>query len=342
MPLTLYKRGRVWHYRGTVGGQRLRGSTGTADRQIAERVRLEAEKAFWECRFDGPGATLTMAQAIHAYLDAGKPARFLAKIAAHWRDTLVRTITPEAIRQSARKLYPGASAATWNRQVIKPTAAVINHAAELGLGKPVKVARWDESPDKKTPASRAWVDAFAAQARADGLSHMAALVLFLYGTAARISEALVLTWQDVDLDARLTVIRMGKPTPWERTAHLPQAVVVALANIPSNRQPQEQVFGLADRHSVYRTWANICHRAGIAHLTPHCCRHGFATDMLRKGLDVATIAKLGGWKDARTILSTYAHALEDRTITDVLFDTPATHATKPETATPSYNRKNRA
>lgn len=33
MPLTLYKRGKIFHYRGTVDGVRLRGSTGTSQRQ---------------------------------------------------------------------------------------------------------------------------------------------------------------------------------------------------------------------------------------------------------------------------------------------------------------------
>lgn len=333
MPLTIYKRGNIWHVRGKVAGRRIRESSGTTDRKIAERVAHEIEKGAWERRFDGPGATLTMAQAALAYLDADKSDRFLAKVAGHWRDTLVREITPEAIRQSARKIYPKASGATWNRQVIVPTAAIINFAAGLGWCQPVKVKRFPVSPKKKTPANREWVAAFAAQAVADDLPHIAALAWFMFGTAARVGEATSLTWADVDLDKRAALIRMGKPTPWERTAHLPPPVVAALANIPSNRQPAELVFDLAGRGSVYKTWANICDRAGIDQLTPHSCRHGFATEMLRRGIDVKTVADAGGWKDAATVLRTYAHATKDRTITDRLFDTPATQHAGAETLT---------
>lgn len=46
--------------------------------------------------------------------------------------------------------------------------------------------------------------------------------------------------------------------------------------------------------------------------------------MLHKGFDVKTVAERGGWKDATTVLRTYAHAIKDKTVTDVLFDTPVT------------------
>jgi hypothetical protein len=38
MPLTIYRRGEIWHYRGTVAGRLLRGSTRTADKTTAQRI----------------------------------------------------------------------------------------------------------------------------------------------------------------------------------------------------------------------------------------------------------------------------------------------------------------
>lgn len=132
-----------------------------------------------------------------------------------------------------------------------------------------------------------------------------------------------------------------KPTPWNRTAHLPSELVVTLANLPSNRKPDELVFDYAGRGSVRGAWNNVCKRAGIERLTPHCCRHGFATTMLHKGFDVKTVAEMGGWKDATTVLRTYAHTLNDKTVTDALFDTPATRGTKTKPAT-TYNERKKA
>ena len=112
MPLTLHRRGKNWHYRGTVAGRRLRGSTGTADRTIAERIKAEVEAKAWDRRFDGPGAGLTMAQVFTAYLDADKPERFLLRLADYWKDTLVENVRPETVRQAAKKIYPGAAEPT--------------------------------------------------------------------------------------------------------------------------------------------------------------------------------------------------------------------------------------
>ncbi|SFO91230.1 tyrosine-type recombinase/integrase [Tranquillimonas alkanivorans] len=342
MPLKLTKRGKIWHYSGTVAGRRLRGTTGATDKAIAQRIAAETEAAEWKRHLDGPGAHVTFAQASIAYRQAEKPDRFLEKIEDHWQDTPIREITPGAIRQSAMTLYPNATGATRNRQVIVPTQAIINFAAELEWCAPIKVKRFPVNAKEKVPASREWVEAFAAQAEADHLPHLAALCLFMFGTAARIGEAVRLTWGDVDFISRSAVVRIRKPKPWNRTAHLPQPVVVALANIQSNRNPEELVFGYAGRGSVKDAWNNTITRAGIERLTPHSCRHGFATTMLRAGVDVKTVAKAGGWKDAATVLKTYAHALEDPTVSDAVFGTEVTHAESVAHVTIDNQRKNRA
>ena len=62
-------------------------------------------------------------------------------------------------------------------------------------------------------------------------------------------------------------------------------------------------------------------RAGIAKLTPHCCPHGFATSMLQAGKDPKTVAETGGCKDVATVMKFYAHAMNDPTVTDLLFGT---------------------
>ncbi|MET4104245.1 integrase [Roseovarius sp. MBR-78] len=324
MPIEIYKRGRFWHYRGSVAGRRLRGSTKATDRQNAERIAAEIEHKAWQRRFDGPGAGLTMSQVFTAYLDAQKPERFLLKLAEHWRDTPVEQVRPETIRQAARRIYPHAKEPTWNRQVIKPTQAAINYAAELGWCQRISVKRFTENPETKTPATIEWVFAFHEQAKSDGLPHLGALCMFMFGTAARVGESCRLAWRDVDLGQAVAELHLFKPTPWSRTAHLPPDVVAAMANIPSNRKPDELVFGYSGRGSVRGPWNNVCERAGIERLTPHCCRHGFATSMLHLGFDPKTVAERGGWKDATTVLRTYAHAMKDRTVTNALFGTNLT------------------
>ena len=326
MSLRLYKRGKIFHIRGSIAGRQFRCTTGTSDRKKAERVKTEVEQRAWQRRFDGPGAGLTMAQAFIEYLDADKPDRFIARLNDYWQDTLVSEITPEMVKRAARKIYPNATGATRNRQVIAPTVAAINYCSELGWCSRIKAKRFPVDAKAKTPADLEWVNAFASQATADGLPHLAALCLFMFATGARVGEGCKLTWADVDLQNFTATIRMKKPTPWTRTAHLPGRVVAALANIGGNCNPDALVFGYAGTGSVTKVWNNVVDRAEIEALTPHCCRHGFATAMLRKGIDVKTVAVRGGWKDPMVVLKTYAHALEDQTVKDAIFDTEPAQA----------------
>src|SRR5262245_53209891 len=116
MPIKIYKRGDIWHYRGTVAGRLLRGTTGTARKEIALRIAAEHEAKHWKGHLDGPSSVLTFAQAAMLYRAAGKQDRFLRLIEDHWKDTPVRSINAGAIRQSAIVLYPTAGPATRNRQ----------------------------------------------------------------------------------------------------------------------------------------------------------------------------------------------------------------------------------
>lgn len=323
MPLTIYKRGAVYHYRGTVAGRRLRGSTGTAHKETAQRIASEIEQRQWKGNLDGPESVLTFAQAAILYLSADKPDRFVRKIAAHWKDTLVKSINGGAVKQSALLLYPKASGATRNRQVIVPTQAIINHAAELDLCRPLKVERFPTVKKLKKPVSWEWVQAFMAHS----VPHLGALCCFMFLTGARVTEAIELTWGDVDLVARRAVIKQGKLNKEERRAHLPPVLVAAIANIESNRNPDDKVFKYSTRHTAKPQWFAAIKRAKIKPLSFHCCRHGFATALLHRGVDPVTVAKLGGWKSAQHVFDTYGHARDDDTLANLIIGTPATQPT---------------
>lgn len=316
MPVKLRRRGKIWHYSFIVAGRRVRRSTETEDKARAQRIAAEAEARAWQRRLDGPGATLRFSDCALLYRAAGKSDRFLAKVEDHWKDMLREDITADAVKRAAIKVYANAGPATRNRQFIVPTQAVINHCAEDGLCSHLKVKRFKVVAKIKDPVTRDWAEAFASNAS----PHLGALCLFMFGTGARIGEAVALAWGDVDLTAGTAKIRQTKIGE-ERIAHLPPPVVAAIANIPSNRQPEAPVFNYADRENVRKVWDKAIERAKIKKLSPHSCRHGFATTMLHAGIDVKTVAKLGGWKDVATLVRTYAHAMGDRTVTNVIFGT---------------------
>ncbi len=323
MPITVYKRGKIYHYRGTVNGRRLRGSCETSDRKIAQRIAAEKEQWAWKGALDGQEAVLTFAQAAIAYRQAGRSNRFLSSVEDYWKETLVKDINSGAVRRAAIALYPTATGATRNRHVIVPTQAIINYAASMDMCHPLKVKRFPENYKVKTPVTWEWVQAFMAHAN----PHLGALCCFMFLTGARISEALDLRWHEVDLQEAKAIIRQTKIGD-ERKAHLPPILVAAIANIQSNREPDSKVFKYSTRSTAEPQWEKVWKRAKIDRLTFHCCRHGFATSLLHKGVDPITVAKLGGWKSAEHVFKTYGHAMDDDTLANRLVDTPETQRDK--------------
>lgn len=327
MPLTVYLRGEVWHYRGTVvkGGRRLRGSTGATEENRAREYAANIETQEWKRHHHGPEAVLRFSDAATLYRQSEKPTRFLSKVEDYWKDTLVKHINSGAVRQAAVALYPKRTGATRNRNFVVPTQAIINHAAKLDLCPHLKVERFPVVKKEKQPVTWVWVKKFMAVAS----PHLGALACFMFLTGARISEATELTWGDVDLNARRATITMGKLGGETRRAHLPAPLVAALASIPSNRDADEKVFRFHTRYTCKTQWRAATKRAKIPFLSYHACRHGFATAMLHKGVDPITTAKLGGWKDPKHVFTTYGHAQEDDTLADAIVDTPVAQIVTP-------------
>lgn len=320
MPLKVKKRGQVYHFSGTVAGRRLRGSTGSSSKEIAHQIAAREEDRAWKRDLNGPGSVLKFSAAALAYRKAGRSSRFLARIEDYWKDTLVKDITAGAVRQSAIELYPSCGNASRNRQVIVPTQAVINYCSESDLCPPIRVKRFKVDSKIKTPASWEWVQTFAQHNK----PHLGALAMFMFLTGARISEALAVRWDDIDLRGQTVLIKQTKVGA-ERRAHLPPVLMVKLANLARDKSP----FQYRNRNLLVRVWQRACDRAGIEILSPHCCRHGFATAMLRAGFDPVTVAKRGGWKTPRHVFETYGHAIEDITITDRLTVSPLAQLTGP-------------
>src|SRR4029077_853583 len=115
----------------------------------------------------------------------------------------------------------------------------------------------------------------------------------------------------------------------QRLPHMPARLLITLANLPRDKKP----FPYSETQ-MRRLWDEAIAKAAEAvpsfvRLTCHCCRHGFATKLLRDGVDPKTAAALGGWDSVSLFLETYAHAKENARLTDKLFDT---ELTQPKTA----------
>lgn len=306
--LKIHQRGGIWHVAGTIAGNRVRQSLGTRDRGTAEELRAQLEARLWKRHTYGEEAVRTFEEAALHYMTHGGERRFLAPLIKHFKGRAIGSIKPGEIREAALALFPQAQPATRNRQGIIPARAVINHAHELGWCNPIKVSLFPAPKSRKhKPVDRKWLKAFMAQADADGLPHLSAIVLFMNQTGARVSEAVRLTGAHVDLARRIAVLERTK-TDEMSVRHLTAELALRLGALGlSDDQP---VFRYTDPKAVTRRMKAVAERAKIPARTSHSAgRHSFGTNaMTVPGASVKAAMDAGGWKSARLFLETYVHA----------------------------------
>lgn len=148
-----------------------------------------------------------------------------------------------------------------------------------------------------------------------------ALLEVLYGTGARISEAVGLDLDDLDLDGsdrdgqgeRDAVVRLFGKGSKQRVVPLGSYAVRALQDYLVRGRPALAQKGTGTpavflnqrgrRLSRQSAWAAIqtaADRAGLDHVSPHTLRHSFATHLLDGGADVRVVQELLGHASVTT------------------------------------------
>lgn len=144
-----------------------------------------------------------------------------------------------------------------------------------------------------------------------------AIIEFLYATACRVGELVIIKKSDVDFD-RKEVHLFGKGKK-HRLSYLNARAVVALqAYLTSREDDSDYLFvGLRRPHeqlstrSVELLLKKYGQKAGIdAKCTPHVIRHTTATDAINKGMPVEQLQKLLGHEQIETSLH-YAKVSSD-------------------------------
>ena len=139
-----------------------------------------------------------------------------------------------------------------------------------------------------------------------------ALLELLYGTGSRISEAVGLDLDDIDLDDA-TVLLQGKGGK-QRIVPLGSFAMQALVDyltssrptLTSTKSSTPAVFlnargGRLSRQSAWTVLTKAAERAGITvDVSPHTLRHSFATHLLDGGADVRVVQELLGHASVTT------------------------------------------
>lgn len=149
-----------------------------------------------------------------------------------------------------------------------------------------------------------------------------ALVEFLYGTGARISEATGLDIDDLDIEGSDPLVLLRGKGGKERYVPVGSYAVRALqaylvrgrpslitaSGASRNRSSQQRggaVFlnargGRLTRQGAWGVLAGAAGRSGISDVSPHTLRHSFATHLLDGGADIRVVQELLGHASVTT------------------------------------------
>ena len=291
------------HVHGTgPDGKRIRRALKTRDPIQAAEACAQLEARIWKEGVYGAEAIITFDQAALAYAENGGETRYLLRVAEHFKGKLIRTITPNDVRNAAKKLYPNAKASTQNREAIAPASAVINFSHQNGWCGPIRVKRLREEKVRRVAVGFDYLDAL--QPALSRTPHLFAMLVFMHTTGRRIGEAVALLSEDCDFVTGEALIHDTKNEEPIRVA-LPEETLRLMAALPARRG---RVFGYLTTYQPRNTLKRACARAGVPYLGTHQVgRHSFATHLKTGGMDSKTVADAGGWKTAKMVDSVYTH-----------------------------------
>ena len=319
--MSVYPKGRYWHYDFVYKGRRYHGSTGQETRRNAESVerarRLEAATGTGQDAGD-----LTLEIAVSRYYDevnhtlnaaVDLQRRIDVVLDCVGKGKLLREIDTAAIADAIRRRrkYPGRTPApaTINRDLIDHTLRpLLNRARKVWGAKSLPAIDW-RAVRLKEPKGivREYSDA-EINAWRDGLEPVPRLALDLMLTyGLRFGELFFLP-PDIDgVGARLT-LRNRKAGDTLTIPLMPEHART-LAAMASTRQADETVFGYTYWGLMSRLRTTAA-KAGLGARAIHGARHHAATTLLRSTGNLKLTQRMLGHASIQSTMR-YAHATEN-------------------------------
>lgn len=333
MALSVRKRGKVWHARGTVriGRETIavpEFSTGCDTRAAAlieadrEETRIKLEHS------EGPAGRakrLLIAEAIAAYVQRtqGVSAQDRAKLEALNEICGSHSIAEigEAWGEWRRqKTHHAIGTVKRNRALL--LATVRHFCKEKAIPPPVLAAL----PKKDEGERVAMLTAGERQALLAAYSpHAACPALLLAHQGMRTQEVLRLDWRDVDFaidtiragvraGAQRTKTRKGRAVPMHPHVRLLLwGMWHAAADPKTGKPPSSGAVFLSSRGAPYedttdkggnplkKPHATACAKVGIKGFRVHDWRHDWAARMVMGGVDLFTLMRIGGWSSLKMV-----------------------------------------
>ena len=242
----------------------------------------------------------------------------MARLDRSFGKKLIAEITRRDVeRYVADRKAEGSNPATVNRELccLKNTLRKAVDWGYLETNPAWGVKQERESPPEYGFLTEGETDALLATCE----GQLRAIVTLAVYTGMRRGEIFKLEWRDVAFDQGENGMITVRDPKNRETRHIPMNTLVrqALAELPNRLGADKRhtyVFTDSDGEAltdVRRPYDESLKRAGIdRHFRFHDLRHTFASHLVMKGVDLQSIAKLGGWKTLQMVMR-YAHLALD-------------------------------
>lgn len=333
---------------GATTGIRVRRRPGSDEIRLAQEEAVALEREILRTAWHGERPVdRQFSEAVISYLrhnsDASTGTKALIeRLLLHFRDKPLSTINQDAVDKARDAILdPDPAPSTVLRNLITPLRAILNHAARRG---------WCAVPVFDVPRQPAGRTAFLFPMQVVALigaaaPHLRPLLVFSACSGCRLSEALNLHWEDVDLRGARAILWEGETKGGKRRiVGLTPAAVAAMAGLaqrtdvvfrPQRRGRIDPALPLGYRSSdaggggqIRGAWATACRRAGLPGKfvrvgradranektefrpihTPHVLRHTWATWHYAVNKDLLLLKQDGGWSSVNQV-ERYAHLM---------------------------------
>jgi integrase len=240
-------------------------------------------------------------------------------------------ITVDDVAALIAKMTRDGKKANTVQLALAPLSLIFRHAERAGLvaSSPVRKLHASERPkadagERRTLEPDELVRLLAKAGRTRALLAVGAFA------GLRISEALGLTWADVDFAAGVIRVRKqldrgSRARVDVKTARSRRDVVLVpeLARVLREhkmkmrfKEPTDFVFSMPDGRarchvSTMESIRGAATRAGLDGVSFHALRHGYASMLIGMGTDIETVSRMLGHSSSSITLSTYSHLLSE-------------------------------
>src|SRR5665213_1112939 len=316
--MSLRKRGGLWWVDVVApNGERVRQSTGTASKALAQEFHDRYKSELWRIAKLGEKPRRTWNDAVVRWLkEKSHKATIKGDVnLLRWLDPFLggkdlATITRATLDHvTDEKLARGCSNATVNR-----TMALVRAILRICVNEWEWLDRVPQVRMLRVPTRRI---RFLTHDEARRLltelpEHLADMAAFSLATGLRAANVTGLQWQQVDLTRQLAWI------------HPDQAKARRAIPVPLNGVAVALVQKWVGRHSTYvfsfhgkpinqvstKAWYQALKRAGIEDFRWHDLRHYWASWHVQNGTPLFALQELGGWQSA-AMVRRYAHLAAD-------------------------------